>query len=312
MSRVSVVAGKERKEAVTEALNKIRGDIQPDRINNKSVFIKPNLVSVSKLLAVTHVDAVRSVIEFIQDFTPERIVIGEGTGGIFKAYENFGYDLLEREYDNVQLIDINNDEFGEIQLLTMTGEERAVKFSKTALDADYTISVARAKTHDHTKCTLVIKNMQGCIPRQEQVWAHGDSREYHEGPIPMSYKSNCILSRNNVTLAQKVKLDLGVIDGIEAMEGNGPGGGDPVDLGVVVASADVVAAEAVMVEIMGFDHREVAHIYYADKIGFGTGKLENIEVLGERIEDVRKPVKPHRNYDESQVDWRKYAENILT
>ncbi|HIE29210.1 TPA: DUF362 domain-containing protein [Candidatus Poribacteria bacterium] len=311
MSCVSVVASKERIKAVTEALNEIRDDIQADRINNKSVFIKPNLVSVSKLLAVTHVDAVRAVIDFIQDFKPTRIVIGEGTGGIFKAYENFGYNLLEREYDDVQLLDVNNDEFGEIQLLTMTGEERAVKFSQTALDADYTISVARAKTHDHTKCTLAIKNMQGCIPRKEQVWAHGDSREYHEGPIPMSYKSNCILSRNIVTIAQKVKLDLGVIDGIEAMEGNGPGGGDPVDLGVVVASADVVAAEAVMAEIMGFDPREVAHIYYADKIGFGIGKLENIEVLGERIEDVRKPVKPHRNYYESQVDWRKYAEGIL-
>ena len=312
MSRVSVVAGKERIETVTEALNKISEDIKQDKINNKSVFIKPNLVSISKLLAVTHVDAVRAVINFIQDFNPARIIIGEGTGNIFKAYENFGYDALAREYDNVQLVDINTDDLGEIQLLTMTGEKRAVRFSKTALDADYTISVARAKTHDHTKCTLVIKNMQGCIPRNEQVWAHGDSREYHEGPIPMSYKSNCILSRNNVTIAQTVGLDLGVIDGIEAMEGNGPGGGDPVDLGVVVASTDVVAAEAVMVEIMGFDHREVAHIYYADKIGFGTGKLENIEVLGERIEDVRKPVKPHRNYYESQVDWRKYAENILT
>ena len=84
MGCVSVVSGTDRRKAVVEALNNIRRDIEKDRIKGKSVLIKPNLVSISKLLAVTHVDAVRGVIEFIRDFEPKKIVIAEGTGDTFK------------------------------------------------------------------------------------------------------------------------------------------------------------------------------------------------------------------------------------
>ena len=311
MSRVSVVSSMDRQKAVTEALNEIRPDIEKNKIKDKSVLIKPNLVSTSRLLAVTHVDAVRGVIDFIKDFEPKKIIIAEGTGGTFKAYENFGYNELVREYENIELVDVNADSFVEIKFLTMEGDEHVVHLSKTVIDADFKFSVARAKTHDHTTCTLTLKNLQGCIPRREQVWTHGAPREFHGEPPELSTKSNNILARNIATIVKKIKPDVGVIDGIVAMEGDGPGGGDPVDLGVVVASSDVLAADTVMAEVMGFDSKEIGYIYYADKIGLGEGKIENIEVLGERIENVRRKFKPHRNYYESQVIWREYMGNIM-
>jgi len=312
MTNASVVSHTDRRKAVIDALSKIRQDIEKDKVKGKSVLIKPNLVSISKLLAVTHVDAVRGVIDFIKDFEPKKIIIAEGTGGTFKAYENFGYDELLKEYENIELVDVNADSFVKIKFLTMEGDEYTVNLSKTVIDADFIFSVARAKTHDHTTCTLTLKNLQGCIPRKEQVWTHGASREFHGEPPELATKSNNILARNIVTIVKTIKPDVGVIDGIVAMEGDGPGGGDPVDLGVVVASRDVVAADTVMAEIMGFDSKEIGYIYYADKIGLGEGNIENIEVLGERIENVRRKFKPHRNYYESQVNWREYLGNIFS
>ena len=311
MSRVSVVSNMDRRKAVTEALNKIKQDIEKDKVKDKSVLIKPNLVSVSKLLAVTHVDAVRGVIDFIKDFEPKKIIIAEGTGGTFKAYENFGYDKLTEEYDNIELADVNADSYVEIKFLTMEGDERPVNLSRTVAEADFVVSVARAKTHDHTTCTLTLKNLQGCIPRKQQVLTHGAPHEFHGEPPELATKSNNILARNIVTLVKRIKPALGVIDGIVAMEGDGPGGGDPVDLGVVVASSDVLAADTVMVEIMGFDSKNTGYIYYADKVGIGEGKIENIEVVGDKIADVRKELKPHRNYYETQVVWRDYVGNIF-
>jgi len=294
-----------------EALNNIRRDIEKDRIKGKSVLIKPNLVSISKLLAVTHVDAVRGVIEFIRDFEPKKIVIAEGTGDTFKAYENFGYDKLVEEYENTELVDVNADSFVEIRFRTMEGDDRSVDLSRTVIDADFVFSVARAKTHDHTTCTLTLKNLQGCIPRKQQVWTHGASREFHGEPPELATKSNNILARNIVTLVKRIQPGAGVIDAIVAMEGDGPGGGNPVDLGVVVASRDVLAADTVMAEIMGFDSKEIGYIYYADRIKLGEGKIERIEILGEAIEDVRREFKPHRNYYESQANWREYLGNIM-
>jgi len=75
---------------------------------------------------------------------------------------------------------------------------------------------------------------------------------------------------------------------------------------VVVASSDFVSADAVMAEIMGFDSREIGYLWYADKVGLGVGRREEIEVVGCRIEEVRRTFKPHSNYHREQVGWREY------
>ena len=307
MRRVGVAQGTDRYDTVTEALRLVASDIPPKQIQDRSVLIKPNLVSMTERLAITHVDAVRAVIDFVEPFRPKRIFIAEGTGDTPKAFRNFGYDELEREYTSVELIDVNTDRQEHLTLMTMTGEEHTVKVSKAALDAEFIFSVARAKTHDHVGCTLSLKNMQGCLVRPDQVWAHGAEREPEEDIV----RSNCLLSRNLVTIAQQIRPDVAVIDGIVAMEGDGPGGGERVDLRVVVAGSDFVSADAVMAEIMGFDSREIGYIWYADKVGLGVGRREEIEVVGRRIEEARRTFKPHSNYYREQVGWREYAKEMM-
>jgi uncharacterized protein (DUF362 family) len=307
VSRVAVVKGDDRYSTVSKALQLIREDLSPARIRDRRVLIKPNFVSSSVELAATHVDATRAVIDFIQPFKPRRITVAEGSPSDTKeAFQRFDYRRLEREYDNVELVDLNDDSHTTIAFATLEGTRKEVRLSKTVKECDYRISVARAKTHDHVVCTLTLKNLLGCVPRGWHVWAHGASTEPLT-PRDTALRSNWLLAKNLVTLADAVKPDLGVIDGFVGMEGDGPVSGTPVDLKVAVASSDFVAADSVMARIMGFDPLEISYIHLANKIGLGKAEPESMSILGENPDRVRMRFKPHSNYRETQIGWRKYA-----
>ena len=308
MSRVGVAKGDERYATVAKALQLIKEDVNINRIRGRRVLVKPNLVSCTVELAATHVDAVRAVIDFIQPFNPSKVIVAEGSAtDTWKAFESFGYKALEKDYSNVKLVDLNNDVYDTVGFSTLDGLGKTVRVARTAKNSNYRFSVARAKTHDHVGCTLTTKNMLGCVPKGEHVWVHGAAAE-PSAPLETVLKSNWLLSRNLVALTKVVKPDVGVIDGFIGMEGNGPVSGFPVKLRAAVASTDFVAADAVMAEIMGFNPLEIGYIHLADKVGLGKGDLREITILGERLKKVKVSFKPHSNYWETQVGWRKYAE----
>lgn len=306
MPRVALIKGDDRYHNILSALNLILEDIDRSAIEGKHVLLKPNLVSVSKPLAVTHVDSVKAVIDFIHRFEPSEVIIAEAPAGgnTIEAYRRFGYDQLK----GVRLVDVNEDDYEKMFISTIGGGEREIRISKTILEADYKISVARVKTHDHLFCTLTLKNMMGSIPHVDQAWFHGAAEE-PESPIEKIFESNYLLARNLVSTVRRVGVDLGVVDGLVGMEGDGPVDGTPVDLGVAAAGVDYVAVDAVVTSIMGFDPRLKADTYLADEEGLGIGDLGGIEVLGEKIDKVRVKFKPHTNYFETQRGWHKCHPN---
>ena len=88
---------------------------------------------------------------------------------------------------------------------------------------------------------------------------------------------------NLIRLAQYLKPGIGVIDGAQSLQGNGPGGGtDVVALGVAAASADVFAVDAVMTKSMSVEPMELGLLHYADALCVGVGDFERSEVLGPR------------------------------
>ena len=306
MTRVSLTKGGNRYDNVTKALELIREDIDPRQIMGRQVLIKPNLVSNSKPLAVTHVDAAKAVIDFIRRSDPAEIVIAEASasGNTAEAYRNFGYDRLE----GVELVDVNRDDYEMIDIQTLESGMRKVRISKTILNSDYRVSVARPKTHDHLFCTLTLKNMMGSVPHVDHVWIHGAADEARS-PVERAIKGNYILSRNLLTIATKVRADLGVVDGLIGMEGDGPIDGTPLHLGVAAAGVDFISVDAVMTSVMGFDPRRKGDIYLADENGLGVADLNKIDIIGEEIDKVRLPFKPHTNYHSTQIWWMKHHPN---
>ncbi len=308
MTRVALIKGDDRYHNILRALKLILEDIDRSEIEGKQVLLKPNLVSVSKPLAVTHVDAVKAVIDFIHRFEPSEVIIAESPAGgnTIEAYRRFGYDRL----NGVRLVDVNEDDYEKMFISTLDGGKREIRISKTVLEADYKISVARAKTHDHIFCTLTLKNMMGSVPHVDHAWFHGAAEE-PEGPIEKIFESNYLLARNLVSVVRRVGIDLGVVDGLVGMEGDGPVDGTPVDLGVAAAGVDYVAVDAVVASVMGFNPRLKADTYLADEEGLGIGDIDGVEVLGEEIDNVRVKFKPHTNYFKTQTLWYKYHPNYM-
>jgi uncharacterized protein (DUF362 family) len=79
---------------------------------------------------------------------------------------------------------------------------------------------------------------------------------------------------------------LTVMDGTFCGNGPGPRTMIPVEKGLFLAGADSVAVDAVAAKIMGFDPMDIGYIRIAHEDGLGTGRIEEIEVLGEDISEM--------------------------
>ncbi len=91
-----------------------------------------------------------------------------------------------------------------------------------------------------------------------------------------------------VALAAFMKPRVSLIDGFDAMEGDGPRHGRHRSLGTVIAGTDPVAVDAVAASIMGFDPREIAYLRQAEINGLGTADLSAITVVGDTVTAPRR------------------------
>jgi uncharacterized protein (DUF362 family) len=290
--RVSLVKGDDRRQVVFKSLNLIQDEVLPS-IGDKQILIKPNMAVSKNPLAVTHVDAVRAVLDFLTPHYKRPIIIGEsGVLNTMDGYKNNGYLNLENEY-NVKLVDLN---LGASQPWYIFGREarpQRVRIISAFLDPGiYLISLARMKTHDTVLVTLSLKNILMASPlndykRSDKGLLHGEVKAFND-----------ILHFNMFHLAQKVYPDLAVIDGFEAMEGNGPAWGTPFDARVALSSRDALAADTVATTMMGFDPKVVLYLSAMAEAGMGQGSLEKIKILGTPLGQCLYKFKPHQKMAE--------------
>ena len=306
MSKINVgLARREnRRQNVFGALDLIRDDAIPKLA--EQVMLKPNFLSSENQLASSHADAMRGAIDFLLTVPnpPEEILIAEGGNETHsgRAFENFGYHALQKEYDiPIRLIDLNCETRWETVPISLDDRtEYAVHMPKTVLDCPCTISMAVAKTHDVTVVTLALKNMiMGTIRKEDRVKMHGFPT-HAERLRPNESKR---LNINLIRLAKYLKPDIGVIDGTVGLQGNGPGGTDAVHLGVAAASTDVFAVDAVMTKVMGFEPAEQGLLHYAWQLGMGITDLHDIDILENAVETIATSFKPHK-WIEQQRQWR--------
>ena len=271
------------------------------------------MVNTDNQNCATNVDALRAVIKFIQRFNPAQILVGEGSSLLgeketFVGFQNYGYLELKKEFPKLAFYDFNQDlENNElVKLININREEVDTKISKKILEDWYRISLTKPKTHALAIVTLSMKNMMGCIVGHDKIKMHGllpgDSVNKYASSEKQTeiYK---IFPQNVLRLVKAVPPSLSVIDGFEAMEGNGPLFGEMVNLGVAVASSDYVAADAIMSEVVGFDPMNIGYIYYANKEGLGCGDVSKIEIIGSKIEEVKIKLKPHQNTND-MMKWK--------
>ena len=286
-ARVSLVKGNDRREIVYQSLKLLEDEILAS-IGSKKVLIKPNMVLADCPLCVTHVDAVRAVLDFLSPHYKKQIIIGEsGAHNTMDGFKNNEYFRLEKEY-KVKVVDLNQEAY---QYRYVFGEENRplpIRIISTFLDPDvYIISVARMKTHNKVLVTLSLKNVLLACPLND--YKQNDKGFMHTGPTAV----NDLCHFNMFHLAQEVFPDLAVIDGFEAMEGNGPSWGTPFDSRVALASRDALAADTLATKIMGFDPKRILYLSAMTEAGMGQGEIEKIDVLGSPLDQCRYKFKPH-------------------
>ena len=289
---VSLVKGGDRRTIVHQSLKAIEDSVFA-AIGPKRVMIKPNVCVDKRPLAVTHVDAVRAILDFLAPHHKETVLIAEsGVFNTLDGYKNNGYLALEKEYD-CKLVDLNVGETRHHYVFNQDNEPQPIRLVAPFLDPGlFIISAARMKTHSEVVVTLALKNLIMAAPVQD--YKKSDKGFMHQGP----YTPNQILHFNLFHVAQKVFPDLAVIDGFESMEGDGPAWGTPFDSRVALASLDALAADVVGTRIMGFDPRKILYLSAMAKAGMGQGDMERIKVLGTPLAQCLYKFKPHKHVAE--------------
>jgi uncharacterized protein (DUF362 family)/Pyruvate/2-oxoacid:ferredoxin oxidoreductase delta subunit len=155
--------------------------------------------------------------------------------------------------------------------------ENGLLIANGVLAADGIVSLSKFKTHMVTRMTGAVKNLYGCIPGQTK-------RRYHV-THPIAFDFSHLLIDLNLLLKPKVRLH--IMDGIVGMEGNGPRNGDPVPIGVLLFSADPVALDTVMCDLVELDPMRMTTTGPGGQRGLGTYKLDEIEVVGDSLAAAR-------------------------
>jgi uncharacterized protein (DUF362 family) len=270
MSKVAIVKGTNAVDITEKALQLIRPEVERALSTGKPILIKPNYINSKHPSTGITTDSrvVEGTVKFLtENKIGERVLIGEGSGwaDTFEAFKVAGVDAVARRW-GVKLVDLNKDDFVEVHPPNPYSLGKT-KVAKTAFESTI-ISIPKLKLHRITTVTLSLKNMMGALASKGSM---------HNGR----------LSKNIVDLVSVLKPSVSIIDGIIAGEGHETSG-NPVEMNLAIAGTDPVAADAVGAAVMGIQPSAVKHLVLADKKGLGTFKLDEITVLGEPIEKVKR------------------------
>ncbi len=257
---------------ITEMFDSMGPDwIQPEM----KVLVKPNMLlpAAPDKGIVTHPEICRAVVAYMLD-KGARVQLSDSPamGSFRKAIIESGYkealeglDIVLKSFEDSTTVDIG-EPFGRIPI------------AREAMEADRVINLAKLKSHNHMYLTLGVKNMFGCIVGLRKPEWHmraGVDRQ--------------LFARLLVQIYQAVKPDYTLVDGILALEGQGPGkSGTPRELGLLVGGENGHAVDKAICTLLGLDPRELLTSALSRQMGFYDG---NVYVNGdiEIIHDFKFP-----------------------
>jgi uncharacterized protein (DUF362 family)/Pyruvate/2-oxoacid:ferredoxin oxidoreductase delta subunit len=238
------------------------------------VLLKPNLLfgKAAEKAVTTHPSIVKGMIKIVREGGGIPF-IGDSpsVGGLVRTAEKAGIKGVADEM-NCPLLEFDRP------VLSAKGVGKHFKqleIDQAILEVDVIINLPKWKTHGNTLLTLGVKNLFGCIPGPRKALWHlraGENRR--------------LFAQVLVDLYQVVKPSLTVLDGIVGMEGNGPNSGHPIPLGLILASNEALSIDQVVCDLLGISRKALLTNRVAFEQGIGR---DGIEVLGERVEDVRIP-----------------------
>lgn len=242
---------------------------------NSKVLLKPNFLSVIEKGSpvITHYAVFEAVVRIVREYS-DNISFGDSPGSDDprKAAEKSGLMEVADRY-GVKFVNFNDEIHVELDDPIMY---KFWNVARAPYEADVVITLPKLKTHAMMYYTGAVKNQFGCIPgTQKAAW-------HTKTPGAVNF-SKMLLDLNSL-----VKTSFAILDGITAMEGNGPRNGSPKEMDTIIMGKSLTAVDSTAVRLIGYDNvLNVPFLKVAHDTKWGAVLPEEIEVLGEKIEDMK-------------------------
>ena len=140
-------------------------------------------------------------------------------------------------------------------------------FCKEVVESDAIINVCKMKTHALERITGAVKNVYGFICGLKKAAGH------------VKFPNDTVFARMLADIHRCTHPRLHIMDGIIAMEGNGPGAGTPTPMNVLLVSTDPVALDTVYCYLINLDPEAVPTNSQGCRMGIGTDIEEEIDII---------------------------------
>lgn len=268
----------ERVEAAVRASVDALGGMRAFVSAGQQVVLKPNLLQAQppERAITTHPAVVRAVARLVIEAGAKPIIADSPIGPLtvpilHRTYQRTGLALVAEETG----AELNYDTSA-VRLSHPNGKLiKMADILRVVAEADAIISLPKLKTHNFTVFTGATKNLFGTIPGIAKAG-------YHTALQTVERFSDMLLD-----LMDLCRPVLTVMDAVVGMHRDGPSGGEPIQIGLILASADGVALDVVATTLVGLSPLDVPPLRAAVERGLTTGRMEDIEVLGLSLEEAR-------------------------
>lgn len=265
---------------IENVIKKINSGIE--LLGGWDVFVKPGMKVLLKVnligpktpesAAVTHCEFVRALTRILKQ-KGCTVWIGDSAGGaiagIAPTTQSLELSGLKKVAEEEKAQIKNFDKEGTVD----TGGGHSIidrlYLAKPLFDADFIISLPKLKTHSGCIYTGAVKNVFGCIQGLRKA-------EYHKAaPNPKDFGN--IL----VDIHKAAKIGLHIMDGITAMEGEGPTAGNVYLAKKILISTDPLALDTTVIKMLGLDIKDIPILQAAIERKLGESNEDNIEICGD-------------------------------
>lgn len=273
------------KAVVNENLEKLDAEIHfTEKLRNRKVIIKPNLVTVFHDLGMKKRDfpestdprVIDAVIEFLKQFTTSITIVESSGRGMptQAAFHVAGLDRLakHRKVNLVALEEQPTDRYLLPRARVMQEIVIPRIFTEVVKGDAFYISIPKMKTNLYTGVTLGFKNAMGTISYNLRQRNH-----------------NHAINQKLVDMLHLFKADLVIIDGIVGGEGNCPAPVEPVQSRVIISGNQSVETDRVATRMMSFDPETIPLMKIAAADGFNDPQ---VQIIGEQKVTVYRPADP--------------------
>lgn len=309
-ARVAAIRGENLQAMTREALEAL-GGIRTVVSQGETVFIKPNMATLPAAALhdpfttgeCTKPEIIIAVAEECLRAGAAEVIIGDGSqlpafsweaATILDGSTNLAAEAarLTAEHEgSVTLACLDSDSPDWVEVPTST-DLGAVAISSLVARADRVISIPVMKTHQWAQLTLSLKNFVGVTPLERYGWRGAETMWSRVG---LDHSSPEAIAQLYLDIVAAVRPDLAIIDASIGLEANGPSvdlGGATVDMRdrlgswVLLASTDLVAADATAARITSHDAADVKQLVMGHEMGLGEMSEDSIEIVGERLDDL--------------------------